>query len=121
MNRAGARSSAEAFERVPWQAGTPTSGSIRHGKAATAAAQLLADWLGAKLQAKLQLDATGEPTAACPDAVVLRTGGFEVELQAPRQQIRVHVTTPEHCYLPFAMPFARGTDGDLLAAAIDQD
>jgi hypothetical protein len=49
----------------------------------------------------------------------VQTGGYEVELVAPRQQIRVHVTTPEHCYLPFSVPTARGTDGDLLAAAID--
>ena len=43
----------------------------------------------------------------------------EVEVVTKHPQLRVHVTTPEHCYLPFAVPMSRGTDGDLLGAAID--
>ena len=113
------RALAEAFERVPWQAGTPTTASIRHGKQASAAAVLLGEWLQARLAAKLQFDPSGDPTATSPEGVVVSTGGFEIELAAPRQQIRVHVTTPEHCYLPFTLASSRGQDADLLAAAID--
>ena len=36
------RALAEAFERVPWTPGTKASGSVRHGRMATAAAILLA-------------------------------------------------------------------------------
>lgn len=113
------RALAEAFERVPWTAGTKATASVRHGKNGRAAAWLLADWLKARLGASPTLDANGDAAAASPDNVVVRTGGFEVELGVMRQQIRVHVTTPEHCYLPFTVPASRGTAGDLLAAAID--
>ncbi len=113
------RALAEGFERVRWQPGTPTTVMIRHGKQATAAAQLLGDWLRARLAAKVQFDTSGDATAPSPEGVVINTGGFEIELAAPRQQIRVHVTTPEHCYLPFSIANSRGQDADLLAAAID--
>lgn len=113
------RALAEAFERVPWTKGTKVTGSVRHGRGAAAAAHLLTDWLHARLGAKLDLDPSGDATLACPDAVVLRTGGFEIELVGKAPQIRVHVTTPEHCYLPFTVPMSRGSDGDLLGAAID--
>ncbi len=114
------RALAEAFERVPWQPGTPTSGSVRHGRDATAASRLLAHWLQRRLDAKIELDASGEGTIG-PDVVALRTGGFEIEAIATPQRLRVHVTTPAHCYLPFVVPTARGSDGDLLGAAIDMD
>lgn len=113
------RALAEAFERVPWTPGTKASGTVRHGRMAGAAAMLLADWLRERLGAHIDLEASGDPAMACPDAVLLRTGGFEVEVVTKAPQIRVHVTTPEHCYLPFAVPMSRGTDGDLLGAAID--
>lgn len=113
------RALAEAFERVAWSPGTPATARLRHGRAAHAAARLLADWLGARLAAAVTLEAGGDDGAALPDEVVLQTGGFEIALTGQRQQIRVHVTTPEHCYLPFAVPTSRGSDGDLLAAAID--
>jgi glucose-6-phosphate dehydrogenase assembly protein OpcA len=113
------RALAEAFERIVWQPGVVTTGLVRHGKAAGSAAQLLVEWLQQRLGGSWQLDTTGDAAASCPDLVRVQTGGYEVELVAPRQQIRVHVTTPEHCYLPFSVPTARGTDGDLLAAAID--
>ncbi len=113
------RALAEAFERVVWRPGTATTGRIRHGQPGAAAALLLAGWLGNKLGAKMQFDDTGDPTAACPDGVCLRTDGFEIEIAAARQQITAHVTTPEHCYVPFKVPTSRGSDGDLLAASID--
>ncbi len=113
------RALAEAFERVAWTPGMPTSGCVRHGRVSGAAAHLLADWLGSRLACRLELDPSGDATSPCPDSVVLRTGGFEIELLTQHPQIRVHVTTPAHCYLPFAIPMSRGTDGDLLGAAID--
>ncbi len=112
------RALAEAFQRVPWVAGTKAQATIRHGQGGKASALLLADWLRARLGASVQCDPNGNAVGS-PDDVVVRTGGFEVELQLARQQIRVHVTTPEHCYLPFTVPSSRGSDGDLLAAAID--
>jgi glucose-6-phosphate dehydrogenase assembly protein OpcA len=113
------RALAEAFERVPWTAGTPTSGRVRHGKSAGSAAFLLGEWLRERLGAKVEFDGHGDATAPCPDGVLLRAGDFEVELVAHPPQLRVHVTTPQHCYLPFAIPMSRGADGDLLGAAID--
>jgi len=112
------RALAEAFERVVWKPGTPTTGSLRHGAGATAAAHLLAGWLSERLGAQLQLERGGDAAAACPEAVVLRTGEFEIDLAVLRQQLRVHVSTPAHCYLPFSVPLSRSTDGDLLASAI---
>ena len=91
------RALAEAFERVPWQPGMPTTGRVRHGKLADAAAQRLAEWLRERLAAKVELDPTGDATMPCPDSVVLSAGGFEVEVVARAPQIRVDVTTTEHC------------------------
>jgi glucose-6-phosphate dehydrogenase assembly protein OpcA len=113
------RAFAEAFERVPWTAGTPATGTVRHGRAAAAAAHRLAAWVRERLGAKIELDASGDAAAPGPDSVVVRTGGFEVELEAVPPHVRIHVTTPEHCWLPFSVPLSRGTDGDLLGAAID--
>ena len=113
------RALAEAFERVPWQAHVPVAAAVRHGPGAAAAAHLLGDWLHQRLHAKVELDGSGAPGTLAPDAVTLRTGGFEIEAISAPPRLRVHVTTPEHCYLPFVVPAARGGDGDLLGAAID--
>ncbi|MBL8754058.1 MAG: glucose-6-phosphate dehydrogenase assembly protein OpcA [Planctomycetes bacterium] len=113
------RALAEAFERVAWTAGTATHATIRHDGDGKAAALLLGDWLRTRLQANVQTDDSGAASAAGPDHLVVRTGGFEVDLGLFRGQIRAHVSTAEHCYLPFSVPSSRGTDGDLLAAAID--
>jgi glucose-6-phosphate dehydrogenase assembly protein OpcA len=113
------RALAEAFERVTWTPGTPTTATVRHDAAGEAAARLLSDWLQARLQAKVQTDDSGSTSTAGPDHVVVRTGGFEIDLGLHRGQIRAHVSTAEHCYLPFSVPSSRGSDGDLLAAAID--
>lgn len=113
------RAIAEAFERVAWAPGTPATGTVRHGRGAAAAALRLADWLRERLAAKVELDASGDAACTCPDSVVVRTDVFEVELEAKAPHVRIHVTTPAHCYLPFSVPMSRGTDGDLLGAAID--
>ncbi len=113
------RGLAEAFERVPHAPGADTTVQIRHGKDALAAAMLLGEWLEARLDADVVLAGGGAPGSPCPERVVLRTDGAEIDLQAPGHQIVVHVTTAAHCLLPFKVPASRGTDGDLLAAAID--
>ncbi len=113
------RALAEAFERVPWQAGTAAGAIIRHGRRAAAAAQLLGEWLDARLGSRTQRDAHGAAEASEPEQVVVKTGGHEVELTTDGQQITVHVTTPESCLVPFRVPTSRSADGDLLAAAID--
>jgi glucose-6-phosphate dehydrogenase assembly protein OpcA len=113
------RALAEGFERVTWQPGTAVTGHIRHGAQSASASLLLADWLRQRLGANLQLEATATATGTLPEHVLLRTGEFELELLAGPQQIRVHVTTKAHCYLPFLVPTSRGSDADLLAAAID--
>lgn len=114
------RALAEAFERIPWRAGTPTDVVIQHGREAMAAALLLAQWLQDKLHAKVRLEgATGDASAPCPSQVDLRAGDCEVQLLTIGGHVAVHVTTPEYCYLPFKVPVSRGRDGDLLAAAID--
>lgn len=114
------RALAEAFEQVRWTPGTATTVTIRHGRQALGAATLLGDWLRERLGARIQLDAAGDANSASPDGVAITTDAFEIDLAAPRQQIRVHVSTPEHCFLPFTVTASRGHDADLLAGAIDQ-
>ncbi|MFN6147631.1 MAG: glucose-6-phosphate dehydrogenase assembly protein OpcA [Planctomycetota bacterium] len=113
------RALAEAFDRIPWRPGTPVTGAIRHGGNGLAAAHLLANWLQARTQAKVALDPTGGPTALCPERVALAVGDCDVELATVGAQVRVSVATPERCDLPFHVPQSRGTDGDLVGAAID--
>ncbi len=113
------RALAEAFDRIPWQPGVAVSGAIRHGGNGLAAAQLLANWLQARTQAKLALDPAGGPTALCPERVALAVGDCDILLASAGPQVRVQVSTPERCDLPFHVPQSRGTDGDLVGAAID--
>jgi glucose-6-phosphate dehydrogenase assembly protein OpcA len=113
------RALAEAFERFPWRPGAAASGTIVHGAAGHAAAMLLAQWLAARTGASMRLDAARGATGTCPQRVELRTGGHDVQIEALDAQLVVHVTAPEHCWLPFKVPASRGSDGDLLAAAID--
>jgi hypothetical protein len=76
-------------------------------------------WLGERLGASLRAENGTATSPDCIDEVVLESAAFEIELEVVRQQIRVHVSTPAHCYLPFSVPSSRGDDGDLLGAAID--
>lgn len=113
------RALAEAFERITHAMATPTDVRIQHGRGALAASMRLGAWLEARLGATVSLDGSGTADRVCPDRVVLVHGENEVDLQAPDNHIVVHVTTAAHCLLPFKVPSSRGTDGDLLAAAID--
>jgi hypothetical protein len=112
------RALAEALERVQFAPECKVTVAIEHAAAATASALLLGDWLRHRLGATVQTMGR-DGNEAAPHRVTLRTADFEVELIEARQQIRVHVTTQAHCYLPFAIGTSRGSDADLLAAAID--
>ncbi|MBL8750284.1 MAG: glucose-6-phosphate dehydrogenase assembly protein OpcA [Planctomycetes bacterium] len=112
------RALAEAFERIPWQAGSPATATIRHGAAATSSALLLGDWLNARLAARIVRE-TDADAGSCPTRVTLRTGHDEVDLANETGHVTAHVTTKEFCHLPYRVPLSRGRDGDLLAAAID--
>ncbi|MCC7396650.1 MAG: glucose-6-phosphate dehydrogenase assembly protein OpcA [Planctomycetes bacterium] len=111
------RALAECFERFAWQR-QPVAATVQHGRDATAAALLLAEWLEQRLAARVGLEGNGD-TGRVPAAVRLQTGPASLELTTAKQQIVCHVTTAEHCFLPFTVPLSKGSDGDLLAAAID--
>ncbi|MBX3463273.1 MAG: glucose-6-phosphate dehydrogenase assembly protein OpcA [Planctomycetes bacterium] len=113
------RALAEAFERLPHSAGSSTTTVIHHGARAEAAALLLGDWLADRLGAAVTYVAGPEDDGPCPRSVQLRAGRDEVDLQVAGPNLVAHVTTAAHCFLPYRVPVSRGTDGDLLAAAID--
>lgn len=113
------RALAEAYERTPQAVGKATRVRIVHGAAALSAAMLLGEWLTARLAADVTLEGGGDAERTCPERVVVTAGDTEIDAHAPSGPIEVHVTTAAHCLLPFQVPGSRGTDGDLLAAAID--
>ncbi len=113
------RALAESFERLQYAPGMVTTVQVRHGDTALAAAMRLGEWLEQRLAAKVTLDGAGTTGRPGPDRVLVRCGDNEIDLQAPENHIVCHVTTAAHCLLPFKVPVSRGTDGDLLAAAID--
>ncbi|MCA8977487.1 MAG: glucose-6-phosphate dehydrogenase assembly protein OpcA [Planctomycetes bacterium] len=113
------RALAEAFERVTWQPDPGLRGVVRHGRDATAGAILLAEWLAARLGANIALEESGCRGAACPESVSLHGAGYDIEVTTADQFAIVKVTTAAACHLPFRLPLSKGTDGDLLAAAID--
>jgi hypothetical protein len=97
----------------------PVAMVVRHGANALAAAHLLANWLRARLGAVTTMEANGGSATLFPDRVALAVGDCEIELTARGQQIRVQASTPDRCELPFFVPLSRGSDGDLVGAAID--
>ncbi|MCA8952945.1 MAG: glucose-6-phosphate dehydrogenase assembly protein OpcA [Planctomycetes bacterium] len=113
------RALAEGFERVEWRPGTAVRGIVRHGESGTAAAILLAQWLEAKLAARIQLEASGQDDEPCPESVSLRFCDCEIVVSAGAGCLMLHVTVHDRCYLPTRLPRSSSGDGDLLAAAID--
>lgn len=112
------RALAEVFERTPFTADAVTEVVVRHGEAGTAAAALLGRWLERRLHAHVALET--DPLARDLAGVEL-THGDAVATATLQTTARIEVTvaTPAACFLPFAVPASRGTEGDLLAAAID--
>ena len=114
------RALAEAFERFSWQPGTTVRGRIVHGHGAAAQALLLSDWLHERLGAGLAIEPDGSSERSAPQRVELRLDAVEIDVEPDDQQLVVKVTTDATCHLPFAIQASRASDGDLLAAAIDQ-
>lgn len=110
------RALAEAFERILWRPGQPTRGTLRHTAGGAAGVVPLARWLETRLGAAIDLDESGSQD---PDHLVLTTGDVEVCVELEHGQLAVYVTTDAHCDLPFRRPASRGSEGDLLAAAVD--
>jgi len=112
------RTLAEAYQRVPHAEGQDLAVSIQHGPAAGASAMLLGDWLEQRLGARVHRQITTDRDPG-PTAIELRSERYEILLRATERHIRLHVATETACMLPCQMPRSRGSDGDLLAAAID--
>jgi hypothetical protein len=113
------RALALAFERVAWREGAALTGIIRHAPEATAATILLAQWLEARLGGQIELEDASSVTSTSPELVSLRTPDYQLQVQAEGSHLVVHVTENSFCHMPFSVPISRGSDGDLLAAAID--
>lgn len=113
------RALAEGFERVHHDPGRAFTAVVHHGGRGAAMATLLARWLGQRLGAACRL----EPTGTADDgllAIELRSAGDSIQARAVAQGwIAVEVETAEACFLPFTVPASRGSEADLLAAAID--
>lgn len=115
------RAFAEAFERFAWQPGTAVRGTLRHGAAQRSAAMLLEDWLRKRLSAQIELaPADREDDAGGPAHAALHVGDIEIVIELRNDTLVTHVTTPSHCYLPFAVAAPHTHDAQLLADAIDR-
>jgi hypothetical protein len=112
------RALAEVFERIRYQPNLHTAAVVRHGDAAVAAATMLGRWLERRLSAHVVVEATG--TAGGLAGIDLQHGGSAAAVTlVDSGRIEVAVETEEACFLPFGVPSSRGSEGDLLAAAID--
>ncbi|MCK5944166.1 MAG: glucose-6-phosphate dehydrogenase assembly protein OpcA [Planctomycetes bacterium] len=114
------RALAEAFDRLSWQQGADVRGTIRHGRAARAAALLLDEWLHERLGASIAAEPDGDDGLPGPSHVTLQVGADEVVIDHRDGKLFTHVTTPSHCSLPFTHMASRGTDAELLVLAIDE-
>ena len=117
------RALAEAFERLEWQPNTQVKGSIRHGKNARATSMLLADWLHERLAASIAMEPDGTPDSIGPDHVTLQvalaTGTIDIVIELTQDKLVTHVSTEQHCYLPFRSAALRGNQPKLISLAID--
>jgi hypothetical protein len=79
---------------------------------------MLGRWLERRLSAHVVVEATG--TAGGLAGIDLQHGGSAAAVTlVDSGRIEVAVETEEACFLPFGVPSSRGSEGDLLAAAID--
>lgn len=113
------RALAEAYQRVPHADASDLTASIQHGPTATSSAILLGNWLSQRLQARVQYQPAEDDRNTGPVAIELRSDRYEILARARENHIRLHVATETACHLPFQLPRSRGSEGDLLAAAID--
>lgn len=112
------RALAEVFERIRYQPSLHTTAVVRHGQLATAAAILLGRWLEQRLAAHVAIEANDDNVGL--QCVEIQHGGSAAAVTlVDSGRIEVAVETEDACFLPFGVPSSRGTEGDLLAAAID--
>ncbi len=113
------RALAEVFERAPFQPHAVTTLTIRHGEAGMAAVSLLGRWLEQRLHAQVALEASGQPTDGVLGIELSHSDAAATITRTSAAQIEVAVATPAACFLPLRVAASRGSEGDLLAAAID--
>lgn len=112
------RAMAEVFERTKFVPFAKTTVTVRHGDGGMAAATLLGRWLERRLAATVVLEATAGPMDPIVGIEVVHS---EATAAATLKDSRIVVAVEDHasCFLPFSIPSSRGTERDLLAAAID--
>jgi len=98
--------------------------TLAHSDGASAASQLLGDWLKERLGARVRIEpAPAQVTKASsmtPSSIELTNGDAVIKIHRSGQgRLEVAITTPTICHLPFQRPESRGAEANLLAAAID--
>lgn len=112
------RALAEVFERVRYEPSLHTTAVVRHGEGALSAATMMGRWLEKKLSARVVVESTGQAGGLV--AVDLQHGSSAAAVTlVDAGRIEIAVETEANCFLPFGVPASRGSERDLLAAAID--
>ena len=116
---------AEAFETFEWQRRPATVVRLLRGTApgAVAATASLARWLEQKLAAEVTVAVTAEEAPLHePLQLHLQHDGVQVTVRHRVVEPLLHVQTTlqDACMLPFLRPASRASQGDLLAAALDE-
>lgn len=114
------RALAEGLSRAGYRPEEPLRATIHCGRMGLGGAQLLGEWLEQRLQAgtEVQEVPSGE-TDGAPTAVELRSPRWQLTAVRTHGHVTATLTTAERCLLPFRVPQSRGSDGELLAAAMD--
>lgn len=113
------RALAEVFERAPFHEHATTQATLRHGEAGMAAVSLLGRWLEQRLHAHVALEQTGRPDEGVLGIELVHGDATAVIARTAVTHLEVSVETPAACFVPFRVAASRGSEGDLLAAAID--
>jgi hypothetical protein len=113
------RALAEVFERTAFREHAETAATIRHGERGLAGAALLGRWLEQRLAANVALEATGLECDGLAAVELRHDDAVATATWTDSGRIQIAIETPATCFLPFAVPGSRGTEVDLLAAAID--
>ncbi len=114
------RALAEGLSRALYRPGEPLRATIHCGRLALGGAQLLGEWLEQRLQAGTDVqEVPSAETDGAPTAIELRSPTWQITAVRATGHVSVTVTTAERCLLPFRVPQSRGSDGELLAAAMD--
>lgn len=113
------RALAEVFERIRYRENAATNVTVRYGEQAMASAALLGRWLEKRLAAHVVVEQDPQKGETL-SGIELRHGEDTATLRlVEMNRIEVAVETEAACFLPLHVPTSRGSEGDLLAAAID--